>query len=196
MSKYQHALQDLADHENMDSRALYIISLLTNAGLPCRTHDSREYLENLADAVYHLWNHLCQLDDENLKAWDIGVHELASIYGEACGARTFHKKKEVKEDKVLLALGDMIENFERFVDRPGTIVAGFDRDREILRHAKEVYDEAERWPTTGSEESFCKLSSEQMLRAGFTPSSATHAEFQAFRDKCDEEDEEAIDAAD
>jgi hypothetical protein len=50
--------------------------------------------------------------------------------------------------------------------------------------------ETERWPTTGSEESFMKLSTTQMMEAGFTPDSATWAEFEAFRDKGDEEDAE------
>jgi hypothetical protein len=50
--------------------------------------------------------------------------------------------------------------------------------------------EAERWPTTGSEESFVKLSTTQMMEAGFTPDSATWAEFEAFRDKCNEEQAE------
>ena len=49
--------------------------------------------------------------------------------------------------------------------------------------------EEERWPTTGSEESFRKLSSNQMLLAGFTLDHATMAEFEAYRDKCNEEDE-------
>jgi len=47
-----------------------------------------------------------------------------------------------------------------------------------------------RWPTTRSEESFCKLSSDEMLEAGFTLDSCTHSEFEAFRSKCDEEEEE------
>tara|TARA_Y100000310_G_scaffold292330_1_gene320998 strand:+ start:2111 stop:2281 length:171 start_codon:yes stop_codon:yes gene_type:complete len=49
--------------------------------------------------------------------------------------------------------------------------------------------EKERWPTTGSEETFCALSAEGMIKAGFNIDNCTWAEFEAFKDKCEEEDE-------
>ena len=144
-----HALQDLERHGELEARTAYIIKILIQAELPCRAYDSPGYLENLADAVHNLWNHLCQLDTQNLAAWDIGVWELASLYGAANGARTF-PREEKGEDKVLLALGDMIEHFERFVDREGIAVLGGDTDREVLNRAKEVYDEADYQSTNGA----------------------------------------------
>ena len=43
--------------------------------------------------------------------------------------------------------------------------------------------------STGSEKSFRKLSSQQMLEAGFTLDSCTYKEYSAYRDKCLEEEE-------
>ena len=54
--------------------------------------------------------------------------------------------------------------------------------------------EKERWPTTGSEETFRALSAEGMIKAGFNIDSCTWAEFEAYRDQCDEEDEENAEA--
>ena len=51
--------------------------------------------------------------------------------------------------------------------------------------------EKERWPTTGSEETFCALSAEGMIKAGFNIDSCTMAEFEAYQDQCNEEDVES-----
>ena len=172
-------------HDDLDAHTAYIIKALIKAELPCREYDSEDYLEKLADAVHSLWNHLCQLDTQNLAAWDIGVWELASLYGASNNSRTFPREPK-GEDKVLLALGDMIERFEKFVDvaAPQHV---YDGDLTCLNRAKEVYDEAERWPTTGSEESFSKLSSTQMLRAGFRPDNCTQPELDVYMNQCSEE---------
>ena len=93
-----HALENLERiQDDLDPRAAHIIKVLIQAELPCREYDSAAYLEKLADAVHNLWNHLCQLDTQNLEAWDIGVLELASLYGAANGMRTFPRKEDDTE---------------------------------------------------------------------------------------------------
>ena len=64
---------------------------------------------------------------------------------------------------------------------------------ELASAMKKITDKRDgignqQWPTTGSEESFRKLSVEQMLKAGFDPDSASWSEFEAFVDKGNEED--------
>ena len=174
-----HALKNLERYSELDSRTAYIIKILIQAELPCREYDSEDYLEKLADAVHTLWNHLCQLDTGNLAAWDIGVWELASLYGASNGSRTFPREPK-GEDKVLLALGNMIEQFQENEQYS-------DDDAKVIADAKAAYDEAERWPTTGSEESFTKLSSTRMLRAGFRPDNCTQSELDAYTNQCSEE---------
>tara|TARA_R100000152_G_C6739775_1_gene163624 strand:+ start:494 stop:1141 length:648 start_codon:yes stop_codon:yes gene_type:complete len=197
MSEKQNALDDLERvNGDLDTRAALTLKILINAGLPCRAYAGVETLEGLADAVHNLWHHLCQLDCANLDKWSMNVLELASIYGSGIGARTFTnflESEETREEKLMRALGDMIEHFERFVES-GSSEFSDALAKSIVEDAKKVYDEesgdsSERWPTTGSEESFRKLSSDEMLAAGFTLDCCTYAEFQAFRDKCDEEDE-------
>jgi len=89
-----HALNNLERYSELDARTAYIIKVLIEAELPCREYDSPDYLDKLADAVHNLWNHLCQLDTYNLAAWDIGVWELASLYGAAKNARTFPREEK------------------------------------------------------------------------------------------------------
>jgi len=117
MSEKKHALDNLERiNDNLDSRASYILRILINAGLPCREYADPQYLENLADAVHTLWHHLCQLDTGNLRCWDMNVLELASIYGEAIGARHFRDNMQQSEDERLRdALGEMIRHFEKFL---------------------------------------------------------------------------------
>ncbi len=57
-------------------------------------------------------------------------------------------------------------------------------NRKRLEELMPAVDEYERWPTTGSEASFKKLTPEQMVEAGFDPDSCTMAEFEAFRWRC------------
>ena len=195
MSEKQHALDNLERiNQHLDSRASYILRILINAGLPCREYAGTEYLENLADAVHNLWNHLCQLDTGNLQCWDMNVLELASIYGDAIGARNFRDNMQPSKDERLRdALGEMIRHFETFLasDQSEFSTA---LTKRIIEDAKNVYTdgahgEVYHWPTTGSEESFRKLSSQQMLEAGFTLDSCTYKEYSAYRDKCLEEEE-------
>ena len=90
MPDYTRAIANLEQiHPDLDSRTAFIIKTLIKAGLPCREYDTRKNLENLADAVYHLWKHLCTLDPGNLTQWDISIHQLVSFYGSAIGAQTF-----------------------------------------------------------------------------------------------------------
>ena len=98
MPDTQRALDNLERiNDELDPRAVYIIKILIEAGLPCREYDSAPYLEKLADAVHMLWNHLCQLDTGNLEAWDIPVLELASILGRGMGARTFTDSQDYQQ---------------------------------------------------------------------------------------------------
>ena len=100
MSEKQHALDDLERvNGDLDTRAALTLKILINAGLPCRAYAGVETLEALADAVHNLWNHLCQLDTGNLEAWDMGVLELASIYGSGIGARTFTSSAEADHQR-------------------------------------------------------------------------------------------------
>ena len=195
MSEKQHALDNLERiNQHLDSRASYILRILINAGLPCREYAGTEYLENLADAVHNLWNHLCQLDTGNLQCWDMNVLELASIYGEAIGARNFRDNMQPSKDERLRdALGEMIRHFETFLANDQSEFSTA-LTKRIIEDAKDAHTgsartEAQQWPTTGSEESFRKLSSEEMLEAGFTLDSCTYKEYSAYRDKCLEEEE-------
>jgi hypothetical protein len=108
-----HALKNLERYSELDSRTAYIIKILIQAELPCREYDSADYLDKLADAVHNLWNHLCQLDTGNLAAWDIGVWELASLYGAANGARTF--PREEKDAACIAAAPDLLAALDSMV---------------------------------------------------------------------------------
>ena len=194
MSEKQHALDNLERiNQHLDSRASYILRILINAGLPCREYADTKYLENLADSIHNLWHHLCQLDTGNIQCWDMNVLELASIYGEAMGARTFYDDiKPSPDDRLRDALGEMIRHFETFLANDQSEFSTA-LTKRIIEDAKDphtggAHTEAQHWPTTGSEESFRKLSSEEMLEAGFTLDSCTYKEFSAYRDKCDEEE--------
>ena len=199
MSEIQHALENLERaQERLDPRSVYILKILINAGLPCREYADTEYLEKLADSVHTLWNHLCQLDTGNLRCWDMNVLELASIYGEAIGARHFRDNMQPsEEDRLRDALGEMIRHFEKFLAEDQSEFSTA-LTKRIIEDAKDAHtggawsamlEQSTQWPTTGSEESFRKLSSEQMIEAGFTLDSCTYKEFRAYRDKCEEEEE-------
>ena len=98
MSDTQRALDNLERiNDELDPRATYILKILINAGLPCREYADPSYLEKLADAVHMLWNHLCQLDTQNLEVWDMSVLELASILGRGMGARTFTDSQDYQQ---------------------------------------------------------------------------------------------------
>ena len=100
MSNTQQALDNLERiNGELDPRVSYILKILITAGLPCREYADPSYLEKLADSVHTLWNHLCQLDTGNLEAWDMGVLELASIYGSGIGARTFTSSAEADHQR-------------------------------------------------------------------------------------------------
>ena len=75
--------------KELPSHTKFLITTLEKAGLATRHYQGKTHCTDLAHAIYILYMHLCQLDGENLRSWDISTHTLCNVIGSASRSRTF-----------------------------------------------------------------------------------------------------------
>lgn len=73
----------------MSQNTKRMVKALDEAGVYLRPHEGEKYVNEIADAVFVLYKHMCSLSLNNQATWDIPTLELLSIFGRAEGTARF-----------------------------------------------------------------------------------------------------------